>query len=169
MLICYSLHHWGMFCIDVNSEPLLWIWTSTWRTEWDETNCGMLDYVLFCLIYWAPPVTPKCQFSTNVEESGVQAALWALNWRRDFLQTGLNLFRHKWSSVWIREWVSECVLESMPPSDVVVIEMIELMIFFSVYLLCSNALMLPRNTDILYLYSCILVYEQCFVVTVVIV
>lgn len=95
-----------------------WIWISTWRSKWDKTSCGMLDYVLFCLDYGAPPVTPKCHFEmwdvetldfgriVVKEESGMQAVLWALNWRRDCLQTGLNLLWHKWSSIWICEWVN---------------------------------------------------------------
>lgn len=35
--------------------------------------------------------------------------------------------------------------------------------------LLTDVQILPCSADILYLYSCILVYEQCFVVTVVIV
>ena len=93
------------------------------------------------------------------EETGMQAVLWALK----RLKMGLNLLRHKWSSTDFSEWETKCILECKVKPTVwgdLYVWLSEWLFECGSVVFLTNVQILPCSTDILYLYSCILVYKH---------
>lgn len=72
---------------------------------------GVGLYIVFLL--WLLNLDWKCRMWRLFPEEALSTELFGED--RTFL-------RHKWSSIWIREWLSECIVECSPPSEVVAIE-----------------------------------------------
>ena len=148
---------------------LCWLRISTWGIKQDERRKSSKSFPWLLkprLSVWCGMWSLFCRISC-------QGRNWSTSSSTKLTRPNMWLMRHRTGRplIFVNEWVYVFLSVTWKSPSVVIRMWGKGSYNFFIFCVCflTNVQVLPCSTDILYLYPSILVYEQCFVVTVVIV